>query len=325
MRVLLEGKDRQSLFANNLSSISLSRRLRTSRSMLARYIRGDLLLPEYRFQQLLTLIPVDKVNAIKNKARYIKNNWGQIKGGKKTYTKYRKNFERGRRLGLKKIKMKSKKIDLNTQLTEELCEFIGAFIGDGFTNKYGHVSMTQIAGDKRYDLEYHHYLGSIIEKLFGIQPRIYTKQRTNELRTNFYSRALFLLLVKRFSFPKGKKAKTVLIPEEVISSKDPRVIAAVLRGIFDTDGSIYFDYRKIYKKKYPRIDLHIKNSNLVKQIGEQLKHLDINFSIVEGGSRLQINGSRNVGRYIDLIGFSNQRHTKKLMEITMKEKVKREK
>jgi len=313
MRILLKNKDRV-LFFDKLGSFSnsyLAKYLETSRGMILRYKNGDLLMSEKRFRRLLELIPEESEYLIK-KAGYKDENWGRIKGGTSTYSKRKDIFEKGRRIGLERILAKNKCVDLDIELTEDICEFIGAFIGDGFTNRYGHVSMTQIAGDKRYDTEYHSYLGSILEKRFGIKPRIYVKKETNELRTNFYSKGLFLFLVGRFSFPPGKKAKTVLIPNEIIHSNDPRKVSAVLRGIFDTDGSVYFDRRQIYKRKYPRIDLHLRNMGLIRQISEQLSGMDIPFSVVEGGYRLQINGISSIKKYISTIGFSNPRHIKKI-------------
>ena len=61
-------------------------------------------------------------------------------------------------------------------LSEELCEFVGAVIGDGFTNVYGHLYQTQITGDKVLDFKYYFdRLKPICEKIFNITPKILQK------------------------------------------------------------------------------------------------------------------------------------------------------
>ena len=45
--------------------------------------------------------------------------------------------------------------EFNMPLSEELCEFLGCFIGDGFTNKYNRTGQTQFAGDSRFDQQYY--------------------------------------------------------------------------------------------------------------------------------------------------------------------------
>jgi len=44
--------------------------------------------------------------------------------------------------------------DINLGLSTKLCEFVGAFIGDGFTRQYHNHYLTQFTGDARYEEEY---------------------------------------------------------------------------------------------------------------------------------------------------------------------------
>ena len=55
------------------------------------------------------------------------------------------------------------------KLTEDLCEVIGAFIGDGFFNCYNNRTyQIEFSGDSRYDLEY--YQQKIIPSFKAIAP-----------------------------------------------------------------------------------------------------------------------------------------------------------
>src|SRR5688572_19793280 len=81
---------------------------------------------------------------------------GRRKGGLATHARHPEIFEKGRLLGAKKLKMGELKyhFDLETPLTMELAELVGAFIGDGFTNKYGRMCETQFSGHKTLDRTY---------------------------------------------------------------------------------------------------------------------------------------------------------------------------
>ena len=165
--------------------------------------------------------------------------------------------------------------DINMKLNEELCEFIGAFIGDGFYNIYQPGKyIIQFTGD--YILDYHYYKNTIIpigSKLFdNTNPKIKKKKDKNALIVNYLSKNLFYMFKYRFNFPQGKKAKKVIIPSEIINIKDKKLIYATIRGIFDTDGGVFLDKRKIYKKPYPRITLKISSTELFKQIKEILEN-----------------------------------------------------
>lgn len=78
-------------------------------------------------------------------------------------------------------------------------------------------------------------------------------------------------------------------------------------GIVIGDGNIY-DKRKIYKKPYVRICLHMKNKNLLKQIKKILKNKGIKNNLNSGGFNLSINGVSEVNKFLHIIGFSNKRH-----------------
>ena len=55
----------------------------------------------------------------------------------------------------------------------------------------------------------------------------------------------------------------------------------IIRGIFDTDGGVFLDKRKIYKTKYPRIIFQTVSKPLFEQLSSILsknfKYSQINF------------------------------------------------
>ncbi len=296
----------------------LAKKLKTSRSMLENYRYGKLMIPKDRFLKLSSFL-TDKDKDYFSKLIIIKSwNWGLIKGGRAAYAKYPENFKIGRIKGLNRLRMlgiqPKYKFDINMPLTRELCEFIGAFIGDGFFNSYrsgnyliqftGHASL-----DKNY---YENVILSYAKLLFDdINPRRIIKENT--MRINFYSKNLFAMFSERFRFPKGKKVYSVIIPEEIIKSEE-KYLFSTIRGIFDIDGCVYFDKRERYKDFYPRITFQTASYELYMQLKDIL--LD-HFSLYAGERSkrrfyIEIYGHRQLKKWMALVGFSNERHLIKI-------------
>ena len=247
--------------------------------MIDSYRKGNLSIPFEKFSLLMGLMKEEEdKDYFKNKVGEKESNWGQIIGGKNAYKINKDKFDEGRKKGSKASKDNVKyDFDVNIPLSKGLCEFIGAIIGDGFTNKYKNFYQTQITGDKKLDLGYYQkVLKTICEELFKITPKI--TEKDNVIRLNIYSKRLFEMLTKRFEIPAGKKCYSVKIPEEILKSKE-EFINATLRGMFDTDGGIGLDKRKTYKKPYIRINYTSTSHNLIEQIHHILESYFIAHSV----------------------------------------------
>jgi hypothetical protein len=242
------------------------------------------------------------------------------KGGLTTYQKYPHIFENGRMKGLQKLLELHKKhsFDIDLELSTELCEFIGAFIGDGFTRQYRKHYLTQFTGDARYESEYFKYsLAPIARRFFNISPSF--KTLGNTLRMNFYSKSLYLLLTKRFHMPPGRKNLTIRIPDEIMEG-EYCFIAGALRGIADTEGTVYFDLRPIYNTPYPRIQICTTSRPLVRQIKEILASMKYSIYVREDNRAehprfyVEIYGLKQLQKWLREIGFSNKKHLDKIRQ-----------
>ncbi len=280
------------------------------KSRLERFMNGTLSMPCETFSLFLDSLNEKEKIFFSKSVVFKEQNWGRVKGGLSTYKKHKEIFEIGRRLAKKKTKYK---FDRSLPLSEEVCEFIGAFIGDGFTNNYGGVYVVQITGDSRLDKSYfENKLSSFIKHMSpDSKPKISIADHTIRLTLN--SKELHLLLVNRFGFPKGNKTYTVAIPAEILNS-NLKFLNACIRGIFDTDGCVTFDRRKAYSSPYIRIILSTKSERLMTQIHEFLIKQGINSNLTRK-ERLQINGLVNCQKFIKTIGFSNARHLEKLNDL----------
>jgi len=238
-------------------------------------------------------------------------------GGKITASKHPEILERGRNIVLSKLRGKFRNYSLDIPLSKELCEFIGAFIGDGYTNKYNKRYLVELTGDKNLDIDYFtNILAKNICSILGINWSSTNHTNKNALRVFFHSKLLFKLLTERFKFPVGKKCYTVKIPEEILTAEE-KFLYATIRGIFDTDGCVFFCQRKIYKKPYPRVTLQIASEPLYLQLSKFLAKEFSLYCYANRGKRkyvIDIYGHAQLEKWINLIGFSNKRHLDRIKE-----------
>ncbi len=131
------------------------------------------------------------------------------------------------------------------ELNHEVCEFIGAFIGDGYLSisKVNQKTQIGIIGQQPHDEEYlTNHLYSIIERNFPFtKPHIYYRKDENTVRIHVYNKVLGEFLCS-LGFKPGLKSRTVKIPERIIGNED--FLNATVRGIFDSDGCIFWDKRQ---------------------------------------------------------------------------------
>ena len=204
----------------------------------------------------------------------------------------------------------------NIKLNKEICEFIGAYIGDGYLAHYEkHQYIIGISGDKKRDDDYlKNYLTPLIKRNFPFtKPRLYYRNDENTLMLRINSKKLYGIFIK-LGFHKGKKSRNIKIPENIL--KNEKFMNATLRGIFDTDGSVFLDKRHSYKNPYPRITLQLSSQAL---IGQLENYLSMNFKLYVNKSNrdgyrnyIEIYGHGQLETFLKQIGFSNKRHLNKI-------------
>jgi len=204
------------------------------------------------------------------------------------------------------------------KITKELGELIGVFIGDGFAGKYSRARIIQFTGHPKDDAEF--YLKRIvplIKKIFNVNPHI--KIRGGGLRVTCYSKSMYEFFTKSLGLPSGEKSSIIKIP--IVFFKKKHIIKAVIRGIFDTDGSIVWDKREVYKKPYPRLCITTVSKELARQLKFLLKKLGFRVCLREVKRRkefykkafyIELYGFEQLRRWYKKIGFSNPKHIRRL-------------
>ena len=287
-----------------------------SRKLLEDYRSGKTTIPKSLYDRFCSNFSEDNLIHFNKFIEIKDNNWGRIKGGHMTYHRYKSIFEGGRLKGIEKLKELNSKpeFDINMPLNKELAYFIGLFIGDGFCNKYGRHYQIQFVGHKDELIYYKRIISNISKRLFGWLPKIIENPNINFIRINFNSKHLFFMLTERFKIAAGRKSLTVLIPKEIINSSLENLLSCIA-GLFDAEGSVFIDRRKIYKKPYIRFEIHMHNPNLIKQISSILSKNDLYYYLNIKEGRIIFHGNNQVKDFLKKVPIKNPKHLDKLKNL----------
>lgn len=188
----------------------------------------------------------------------------------------------------------------------KLAEFLGIMMGDGTLAPY-HIAITLNAVD---DLEYSYFVSKIIEELFQTEAKRYSKKDAKVLNI-VVSRIKLVDYLRKLGLPKGDKVKQRLsIPNWIKSNK--KYARACVRGLVDTDGSVY-EHRYSVKGKiycYTKISFTSASTLLCKEVENILKSEGIKTSRSEKNVRIEDFASVNC--YVKKFKSHNPKHLKKL-------------
>lgn len=206
---------------------------------------------------------------------------------------------------------------MNREQEKAAAQLIGAFIGDGFMNKYQRNPVIEFSGDKTLDKEHFtHTIIPLMKMLFPhIAPTEIEKKTCHGRAIRYYDHEISHFLMD-YGFSYGPKSHTVQIPTEFIV--DEELLFLVLRGLFDTDGCVYLDQRARYKRPYPRISLMTVSRPLFGQLINLLEpyfSLYLNAIPSRGAYVVETYGYKNLDNWMKTIGFSNPRHLHKIQQI----------
>ena len=141
--------------------------------------------------------------------------------------------------------------------SSELAEFIGVMLGDGCISS---PFQAAIYFNARTDLEYADFLEKNIEQLFGVLSRRVIKEGTGEGCLIISSKRLVSSLL-RFGMSRGDKVTVqAAVPIWILRRVDYR--RACLRGLMDTDGSIYKYAHVVSGRQYIHTALCFTNRSL---------------------------------------------------------------
>lgn len=248
------------------------------------------------------------------------DNWGRVKGGKKTYQiiikKYGlKEIRKRQSMGGKKIKQRynNKIPEIDDSL---FLEFYGILLGDGWIGTYRYknkiINMIGISGHSVLDRNFFIYSKKNIKSLFDRNAYLKERSQQNSIELNFCHQKLFKKLSTELNFPVGKKINLQI--NKKIYDLGYNKLRHVIRGIFDTDGCFYLDKTPV-GRPYPCVSIEMKAPLLIKQIYDLLIKQDfkVGYQIKKDGRhRITLKGRKQLNKWMREIGSSNSKHLDKI-------------
>ena len=211
------------------------------------------------------------------------------------------------------------------KLSEDLAEIVGMLYVDGHMARHQKDYISEIVGHLNLDYDYlTGHVSLLFYKLFNILPSTYLK-KNNAISIRFRSKALNYYL-ESLGIPPRKKGN-LEIPAWILA--DDQFMRSFIRGLIDTDGSLVLLNRKQKKHLfYPRISLALNDKDVIAGVAGWLDDKGLNVCTMKDnrkyiyknetrwptGYRLNVNGRKQLEKWMDLIGFRNKKHLDKYIK-----------
>jgi len=195
---------------------------------------------------------------------------------------------------------------------KDFAELVGVLLGDGSIARYEYehystyyrVKVTVHAQEMRYA----EHVAYLMSSVLGHTPVVYSRVGEQTIDILLFKKECveFLLAQGLVSAPKWDRAR---VPVQLMNSNLGRY---VLRGYFDTDGSVVLTNNN--GTLYPRLELKISPSPMQTQLISLLDLFGFQFGVYQigrGKVRVQLNGVSQLRKWIQEIGFSNEKHSEK--------------
>ena len=204
----------------------------------------------------------------------------------------------------------------------DMAELLGIHIGDGCISVNNRYSEYYLGGDLTQERDYHdQWVSHLFNKKVMIplfKKKVVYKEHPKVGVYGFY---IFNKELVEFFIKLGIKAGTkrnVRVPIEIM--KNQSLSKRFLRGLFDTDGTIYFSKNYSVKNPIhnrPKIKLDSVSNGLIDDVTELLTNLGLNTiprKMYQGKKNLNpfygviIDTVKDVNLFLKIIGFKNSKH-----------------
>ena len=164
----------------------------------------------------------------------------------------------------------------------KLAEICGLHAGDGYLRNDGKRVELDISGSVEEKDFYDCHVIPLFSKFFAI--KIAGKLFPHRNTYGFVIRDKEVVkFIHTLGFPYGGKTFIVRAPKLVFKSQ--KNMKRFLRGVFDTDGCLYFEKKQKKIHYYPRIILSTCSKNLCDDICRILKYLEIKYWLQQQKSK----------------------------------------
>lgn len=203
-----------------------------------------------------------------------------------------------------------------------LAEFVGILLGDGMIGRYEcnrgngtysiqHCVKVTLSSE---ETGYQDYIEDMFSNLFGIKPSSGKRKNEHTYDIRCFRKKLFNFFVEEIGLKISPKWEKAEIPEIFLSQEN--LAKRVLRGYFDTDGSVVLTDNN--GTLYPRLEMKICPSPMQNQITGILDDLDFCYGAYEIGKgkiRVQMNGKTQLAKFKNEVGINNPKHISKAEKV----------
>lgn len=313
--VFVEGKQgellREFALRKNLTRAASAKMLGVTESSLKNWVGEKRTLPAGIFMEILRRQP-DLGGFSRHILKVLDAEWGRRKGGQRCYAAIMKKYgenelaRRRRAGGASTIKQRLEQINKRMPPHDDagVLELLGALIGDGWIGISGGRKQVCYCGNIS-QLDYALHLQTLLERSFHVRGYLKTRKKFSVFYIIINSGPIFEFFRATFGFPVGPKTKFNV-------GRLPLgwgCASRILRGIFDTDGGIYFDNSEAYARPYPTIDITSHNPELLDCAARVL--VKKGFKIIRLKYSIRLKTVGQVERWFKEIMPSNKVHIRK--------------
>lgn len=191
--------------------------------------------------------------------------------------------------------------------SQALAEFIGIELGDGGMSKRQLTITLHHINDKAYSK----FVIALIKRLFAVAPRLYHDEK-NSVNDIVISRTeLVNFCTEKLGLKKGNKVKQqVDVPAWIKQNKRFRI--ACLRGLIDTDGSVFRHHYKVSKKwyQYKKLSFTSLSRPLAIFVYRTLQEIDLHPRLSRNKD-VRLENSKEVPVYFHKVSTHNPKHLKR--------------
>ena len=185
-----------------------------------------------------------------------------------------------------------------------LAEFLGILFGDGHVGKY----QTTITLDSETDAKYIEFVVAGIQKNFQFTPGTRKRRNARAIEICISSISFSRQMVK-FGMKQGNKIKNGFrIPEWIFRSDT--YLKVFIRGLLDTDGSVFLDQKSVRGKSYAYMGLAITSASpeLRNDIVRALKQLGFSPTCTAKQNSIFLRKQKEIKSYFIKIASHNPKH-----------------
>jgi len=161
----------------------------------------------------------------------------------------------------------------------------------------------RIDGNSLTDIQYYNnHLKPLIKRITGRDVKVKFRKVGNCIFIMFEYKDFALFLNSNLGFPFGKKGE-ISIDKMLI--KNQKYLIAVFRGLFDTDGCLYFTKNNSKERCYPIIEISTHSSALLNQLYQLLTELNFKVKISHFKDSVKLHGKDNLIKFMQFIGSNH--------------------